>query len=158
MDTLLFVYGTLMTGRSAHEQYAQPAERLGEACLPGLLFNLPGGYPGVVVSPEQVLTDTACGSSVLLNCRHPQQEAVPLVHGELLRLLKPIEQLPRLDRYEDAAADGSGEYRRVLAAVWSGGEWKAAWIYCLTTLPSGRPMVDGRWSDHALSSNSGVER
>jgi phosphoesterase RecJ-like protein len=40
MDTLLFVYGTLMTGRSAHEQYAQPAERLGEACLPGLLFNL----------------------------------------------------------------------------------------------------------------------
>jgi gamma-glutamylcyclotransferase (GGCT)/AIG2-like uncharacterized protein YtfP len=78
MSDYLFVYGTLMqySDRLEALRLRQKADFLGEACTPGLLYQI-GWYPGLVVG------------------NNPLQ----MVYGELYRVNDP-ELFSVLDRYE----------------------------------------------------------
>lgn len=149
---VLFVYGTLMRGESGHELYCVPCEYLGEAWLPGVIYQLPGGYPGLVLSPEQIFADAPGDlQDQIEHCRCVSDGVAvasdtPRVYGELIRLLDPASQIGAIDDYEDVHADRRGEYRRVLVALSFGNTSVMAWTYCLNRVPLGVPIVSGRWS------------
>jgi gamma-glutamylcyclotransferase (GGCT)/AIG2-like uncharacterized protein YtfP len=99
---LLFVYGTLMTGQSAHKMVAPAVERRAPAALPQAdLYHL-GAYPMAAV-----------GDGV--------------VRGEVLWLRPQVaaEFFTRLDEYEGA------EYLRIMRPVLlcDTGDVVSAWVY-----------------------------
>lgn len=105
--SLLFVYGTLLTGT------ANPAlDRLVKRCLvpigaattPGSLYRL-GGYPAAIPDPH-------CAS---------------LIHGVVVRVRHPWLCWPRLDRYEDCGRLYTRE--RVTAFLGPSGARVTCWMY-----------------------------
>ncbi len=121
----LFVYGTLMPGYPPHAQYCQGATVRGPAWVYGRLFQLPEGYPGLVLSDY---TEAAESS---------------FVHGFLLEL--PEECLEGLDDYEEVRPDGTGPYLRCITTVYgpAGGDY--AWTYCLRREPAEGQIPSGIW-------------
>lgn len=97
----VFVYGTLRAGGSNDISRFRPLpERVGEGTLAGTLYDL-GAYPGAVLGGDGVL------------------------QGEVYRITPSVEAA--LDRLEEVAQDGSGEYRKRECAVWVG----AGTVQCL---------------------------
>ena len=114
---LLFVYGTLMAGQSAHNMVAPAVERCTPAELPQADLHHLGAYPMATVGDGAV-------------------------SGELL-WLRPqvaVEFFQRLDEYEGA------EYLRVLRPVLlcETGELVTAWVYLGDAEYAGRfPLIRG---------------
>lgn len=129
----LFVYGTLRRacGHSMH-RLMEHAEFLGDATFQGRLY-LVGTFPGAVKSsfPDD------------------------LVQGEVYRLVKPAELLPRLDAYEDfdPRSPETSLYRREKATLrLESGEFADAWIYLYNRPTENLPrIVSGDFLDAAKS-------
>jgi gamma-glutamylcyclotransferase (GGCT)/AIG2-like uncharacterized protein YtfP len=104
---LLFVYGSLRRGASAHGRLRPVARCLGRATIAGRLYML-GPYPAA----------------------RPARRPGERVHGELYRLTRPA-ALAALDRYEGCApADPqAGQYRRETVPVQWRGRRLQAWVY-----------------------------
>jgi gamma-glutamylcyclotransferase (GGCT)/AIG2-like uncharacterized protein YtfP len=128
----LFVYGTLMTtatgslGRDMRLRLRREARLIGAACLRGRLYDL-GSYPGLVRSDN----------------------ALELVHGEVLELMRPADSLPWLDAYEGVqrGPQAVGEYdRAIVEANLGAGGLVNAWVYLFNRPVVGLPWVrSGRW-------------
>lgn len=106
---LLFVYGSLMTGNTARQNFRPYLEHLGEGRVNGRLYHLPEGYPTLIL----------------------EETAGPVV-GEVLRLSDPARALAELDDYEgaDPKLPRGGLYARVRTMVrLEDGDDVAAWIY-----------------------------
>ena len=111
----LFVYGTLKRGRSNHAWIAS-ALRIEPASVPGVLFELPEGYPAL-----------ASGEGT--------------VHGELCFFedLGPL--LPDLDAFE-----GTQYRRIRCEAMTEDSQRHDAWCYVVREIPSSAwPIPSGRW-------------
>ena len=151
----MFFYGTLKRGGRYHS-YCRGGRMTAEARIRGLLYDLPQGYPAIVVPEETVLavgTDDpladaladALGANGL--ARPDLAEAVtPAVYGELYTFDDPERRLPRLDVLEDfSPSNPSSPYRRVLVPVYpDGSDVTLAWAYAARH-PRGTHLPGGRW-------------
>jgi gamma-glutamylcyclotransferase (GGCT)/AIG2-like uncharacterized protein YtfP len=116
----LFVYGTLRRGDVA-EDVLQGCDWLGEATVAGVLYDIDGRFPALLLYGEA------------------------LVHGELWRC--PAALLPELDIYECVA---DGLFRRVGVQATAGDEDVACWTYAAgpalsRKLVAERRIPSGRW-------------
>lgn len=113
----LFVYGTLMSGRSAAGLTGD--RRRGEGWVNGRLYHLPAGYPGLLPGGDTK------------------------VYGEWVEPL-PLRVMDLLDHYEGV---GSGLFERVALQVCTGRERFDAWAYVMVAAPDrgGRLLPSGRW-------------
>jgi gamma-glutamylcyclotransferase (GGCT)/AIG2-like uncharacterized protein YtfP len=112
----LFTYGTLCArGGAAH--LLDDCERLGPAEVPGILYDVEGRYPALMLYGEAP------------------------VHGELWRC--PVSALGRLDAYEGVAA---GLFRRVAVQVDSTPAWTyVAGPGLARHLTADARLGDGEW-------------
>ncbi len=148
----LFFYGTLMRGQANHDRYCRGALRVQEATLRGELYDLPFGFPALVV-PEEDVRATGSADPIhdaseqqRLNVTGVRRSNGPLVHGELFTFDDPEARLPALDRLEGFDPDGGPSlYRRVLVPVETAQrDHVAAWVYAVEK-PSGVYLAGGRW-------------
>lgn len=129
--SLVFVYGTLLSGECNHQPYLADSERVGgPARLAAQLWDTGHSYPAVVLD--------ANGG-----------DAARYVRGELYRVTR--ETLTRLDELEDYYGPGAiNEYERIEAEVEVEGEAgdarHRAWVYVyVSPPPQGRRIDSGDW-------------
>ena len=147
----MFFYGTLKRGGS-NQAYCRGGRMTAEALVEGLLYDLPQGYPALVVPEASVL---AVGTGDPLNDARTgntldrpglPEPGRPAVHGELYTFDDPEDRLPGLDDLEDfSPGDPSSPYRRLLLPVrLESGGVTAAWAYAARD-PHGTRLPGGRW-------------
>jgi len=147
----MFFYGTLKRGGINHP-YCRGGLMTAEARIEGLLYDLPQGYPAIVVPEETVLavgTDDPLRDAREANALTRAglaEPGTPTVYGELYTFDDPRERLPTLDELEDFSPnDPSSPYRRVLVPVRAdGGGVTPAWAYAARH-PRGTHLPGGRW-------------
>jgi len=147
----MFFYGTLKRGGYNHP-YCRGGLMTAGASIEGLLYDLPEGYPAIVVPEDTVLavgTDDPLRDAHEANALTRSGLAEPgttAVHGELYTFDDPKERLPLLDELEDFfPKDPSSPYRRVLVPVRpDGGGVTLAWAYAARR-PRGTHLPGGRW-------------
>jgi gamma-glutamylcyclotransferase (GGCT)/AIG2-like uncharacterized protein YtfP len=149
----LFFYGTLKRGHANHERFCGGYLRIEEATARGRLYELPYGYPALVVPEEDVrAVGTADPVSDVREQRRlgnrcwPPPEGPP-VFGELCSFADPAERLPALDRLEGFdPGGGQSLYQRVLLPVETReGTLRLAWTYVVMQEPPGTYLPAGRW-------------
>jgi gamma-glutamylcyclotransferase (GGCT)/AIG2-like uncharacterized protein YtfP len=146
----MFFYGTLKRGGYNHP-YCRGGLMTTEARIEGLLYDLPQGYPIIVVPEATVLavgTDDPLADAREANrlTRSGLTEpGTPAVYGELYTFDDPERRLPMLDELEDFSPnDPSSPYRRVLVPVRPDGGVTLAWTYAARH-PRGTHLPGGRW-------------
>jgi gamma-glutamylcyclotransferase (GGCT)/AIG2-like uncharacterized protein YtfP len=147
----LFFYGTLKRGQINHARFCRGFASAEEATVRGRLYDLPFGFPALVVPEEDVRavgTDDPSHDAALQQRLAPQiapRPDGPRVFGELFVFDRFDELLPALDRFEgfDPVAD-SGLYRRVLVPVETPRKTILAWVYAQRK-PAGSYLPNGRW-------------
>ena len=147
----LFFYGTLKRGHRNHDMFCQGYLSVGEARVRGRLYDLPSGYPAMVVPEEDV---RAVGTADPLGDASEQQALNHVkvyrpdgivVYGEIFTFDDPEDRLPALDRLEGFDPDGPSPYRRVLIpAETAGGAGVLVWAY-VTEDSTGTHLPSGRW-------------
>lgn len=121
---LVFVYGSLRRGGSAHARLRSAGRWVGPASIAGRLYDL-GPYPAARPA------------------RHPRER----VRGELYRLTR-LAALAALDAYEgcDPAGSAAPEYRREAVPVECAGRRHRAWVYWYARpLRGARRLPHGVW-------------
>jgi len=156
----LFVYGTLKRGFANHARYCEGIDDVAPARVRGRLYDLPAGYPMLVVPPGDVI---ARGTT------HPEADARTLaewetrwkaprtprcedaqdwgpVTGEVLTISDPAIRLPGIEALEQFEPGGTGMYDRVLVPVLEGA-FRLAWTYVAPEgrLPAGATRRAGTW-------------
>ena len=147
----VFVYGTLKRGGRYHA-LCEGGLMMAEARIEGLLYDLPEGYPALVVPEATVLavgTDDPAADArrtSALDGVAPPEPGTPAVHGELYAFHDPGERLPALDELEEfRPGDPTSPYRRVLVPVLpGGGNVTLAWAYAAPSR-RGTHLPGGRW-------------
>jgi gamma-glutamylcyclotransferase (GGCT)/AIG2-like uncharacterized protein YtfP len=151
----LFVYGTLKRGQSNHERFCQGLISVQEATVRGRLYELPFGFPALVVLEADV---RATGTTnYLADAEAGRYEEVEpsetpsnwdTVRGELLAFDDPEECLPTLDDLEVFRPGAKSFYRRVLipATLLETGTTVPAWTYAVESA-SGLYLPGGYWPD-----------
>ena len=124
-----------------------------EATVQGRLYDLPYGFPALVVPEEDV---QAIGTTNYLADTKKQNNATPItraispgwdaVHGELFSFDDPEERLPALDALEGFRPGEQSFYKRVLvpAELVPTGTTVLAWAYA-TESASGMYLPGGHW-------------
>jgi gamma-glutamylcyclotransferase (GGCT)/AIG2-like uncharacterized protein YtfP len=124
--------------------------KIEEATVRGRLYDLPFGFPGLVVAQESVY---AIGTRDYLADARAQhrltvsEDAPPpggAVYGELLTFDDPEERLPALDGLEGFSPGAPGLYQRVLVPVEVPESRLLAWAYAIPSA-TGAHLPDGRW-------------
>jgi gamma-glutamylcyclotransferase (GGCT)/AIG2-like uncharacterized protein YtfP len=151
----MFFYGTLKRGHANHDLFCRGYLGVEEASVRGRLYDLPLGYPALVVPEDAVrAVGTADAAEDVAEQRRLGRAAVrradgPRAHGELFTFDDPEERLPPLDRLEGFDPDRPSPYRRVLIPVeTTGGAGVLAWAY-VTAGSSGTHLPGGRWPSGA---------
>ncbi|TVR47474.1 MAG: gamma-glutamylcyclotransferase [Puniceicoccaceae bacterium] len=140
MQLPLFVYGTLKYGGARHDLCRGLLDRE-SAVIPGRLFLLPEGYPGLDLPAAAVLgragADHAADRARLAGRGPPARPGLLRpedlwIEGEWM-LLACDSALAAIDEWEDVAPGRSGVYERVLSTVALPRQQAArhAWVYRL---------------------------
>ncbi len=145
----VFVYGTLKRGERNHDRFCSGALRVSDATIRGRLYDLPFGFPALVVPAENIL---AIGTTDYLADAEKQRATVSeakssdpdTVYGELFTFDDALDRLPTLDGLEGFRPGESNLYRRVLIPVHADSGTQLAWAYAMEK-PSGEHLPDGRW-------------
>lgn len=149
----LFVYGTLKHGERNHDRYCRGASFAGAATVRGRLYDLPLGFPALVVPREDVhgvgTEDYLADAKLPLDTAVPPPEVLEgydVVHGELLLFEDAERILPEIDGLEGFRPGGESFYTRVLIPVTSvlEGETILAWAYSVAQV-SGTRLPGGIW-------------
>lgn len=148
----LFVYGTLKCGYSNHDAFCKDALNIEKASVGGDLYDLPFGFPALVVAEDTVLAAGTRDPAYDVATQHtlnrkpvvPLRDESPRVFGELFTLQSPGDRLPKLDHLEGFDPEGQSLYRRVLIPVETGARNILAWTYTIEK-PTGTRLPDGRW-------------
>ncbi len=145
----MFFYGTLKRGRRNHH-YCGGALQVREATVEGTLYDLPEGYPALVVPGQNILdVGTADPLRDAEARRVPGQLPAPegpVVFGELYVFDDPENRLPAIDHLEGfVTGDPASPYRRVLIpARTDDGATVLAWAYVVREA-RGMHLPGGRW-------------
>lgn len=147
----LFFYGTLKRGQANHDRLCRGYASAEDASVRGRLYDLPFGFPALVVPEEDVRAvgtgDASRDASAQRQMapRNDSRPDGPRVYGELFFLDRFEERLAALDRFEGFDPVGEpGLYRRVLVPVETSEATVLAWVYA-TRKPAGVHLPDGRW-------------
>jgi gamma-glutamylcyclotransferase (GGCT)/AIG2-like uncharacterized protein YtfP len=149
---VMFFYGTLKRGERNHERFCGGALRVEEGAVRGEVYDLPFGYPALVVPEESI---HALGTGEYARDAEDQWRLgggpVPLlegprVFGEIFAFDDPESRLPAIDSLEGFdPADASSHYRRVLLPVETNeGSELLAWAYVVEK-SSGIHLPGRRW-------------
>jgi gamma-glutamylcyclotransferase (GGCT)/AIG2-like uncharacterized protein YtfP len=149
---VMFFYGTLKRGERNHARFCDGALRVEEGAVRGEVYDLPFGYPALVVPGESI---HAFGSGDFVRDAEEQWRSgrgpVPLmegprVFGEIFAFDDPESRLPALDRLEGFdPTEASSHYRRVLLPVeMNEGSVLLAWAYVVER-SFGSHLPGGRW-------------
>ena len=149
----LFFYGTLKRGQTNHDRFCGGFASAEEATVRGRLYDLPFGFPALVVPEEDVravgTNDPSHDAAVQRRLAPPDAllPKGPRVFGELFVFHQVDERLPALDRFEgfDPVAD-TGLYRRVLVPIETPRKTLLAWVYAQRK-SAGTHLPNGRWPD-----------
>jgi gamma-glutamylcyclotransferase (GGCT)/AIG2-like uncharacterized protein YtfP len=149
---VMFFYGTLKRGERNHERFCGGALRVEEGTVRGEVYDLPFGYPALVV-PRESIHAYGTGDFArdveeqwrLGRGPAPLMEG-PRVFGEIFAFDDPESRLPALDRLEGFdPSDASSHYRRVLLPIQTTeGSVLLAWAYVVEK-SSGSRLPGGRW-------------
>jgi gamma-glutamylcyclotransferase (GGCT)/AIG2-like uncharacterized protein YtfP len=149
---VMFFYGTLKRGERNHERFCGGALRVEEGTVRGQVYDLPFGYPALVV-PRESIHAYGTGDFArdveeqwrLGRGPAPLMEG-PRVFGEIFAFDDPESRLPALDRLEGFdPSDASSHYRRVLLPIQTTeGSVLLAWAYVVEK-SSGSRLLGGRW-------------
>ena len=122
-----------------------------EATIRGRLYELPYGFPALVVPEEDIL---ATGTTNYLADAEEQQHVVldsrgsstrwDTVYGELMIFDDPEERLAALDALEGYVPGEEGLYERVLVPVEAADESVLAWTYRVMRI-TGVYLSGGGW-------------
>lgn len=147
----LFVYGTLKCGFGNHDRFCRGVLSIEEAAVCGELYDLPFGFPALVVAEDFVWTIGTGDPTQDAATQHRLNEAHtslpadgPRAFGELLAFDDPEERLPGLDHLEGFDPRGSSLYRRVLVPVETNTHTLLAWTYAIEK-PTGTHLPGGHW-------------
>jgi gamma-glutamylcyclotransferase (GGCT)/AIG2-like uncharacterized protein YtfP len=147
----LFFYGTLKRGQANHDRFCRGYLRVEEATVRGRLYDLPFGYPALVVPEEDIravgTADPVYDASIqqTLDPTEMRQSHGLRVFGELFTFDDAEHRLPALDRLEGFDPAGPSPYRRVLIpAGTSECAGVLAWAY-IVEKSSGTHLPGGRW-------------
>lgn len=149
----VFVYGTLKRGQRNHERFCGGFVAAGEASVRGLLYELPFGFPALVVPETDVhavgTTDYLPDTETQHRLEVEPQVTSPgwdAVHGELFTFDDPEERLPALDGLEGFSPGAKSFYERVLipTMLTRTGTTVLAWVYAVEQA-SGIYLPGGRW-------------
>jgi gamma-glutamylcyclotransferase (GGCT)/AIG2-like uncharacterized protein YtfP len=149
---LMFFYGTLKRGRRNYERYCSGALSVDEGAVRGALYDIPLGYPALVVPEESI---HAFGTGDFARDAEEQRRLGrgpvpfvegPRVFGEIFAFDDPESRLPDIDRLEGFdPADVSSQYRRALLTVETNeGSGLLAWAYVVKE-SSGTYLPGGKW-------------
>ena len=106
MRLTLFSYGTLKRRHANHDPFCRGYSHVEEATARGRLYDLPAGYPALVVPKEDI---RAVGTADPIHDASEKQRLGrtgahrpdgALVFGKLFTFDDPEERLPALDRLE----------------------------------------------------------
>ena len=165
VELRLFVYGTLKRGFDNHRRFCQGVLSVEEGWLWGRLYQLPPGYPGLLIPEPDVvaegtadpLRDAAMDEHNLPEIRrerpaeaHAEEGQWSPVWGEILVFGDPARRLPSIDRLEDFRPALPSIYRRVLARVHRNppADPVAAWVYVMAQPdPQARLLSNGHWTE-----------
>ncbi len=148
----IFVYGTLKRGQRNHDRFCRGVLEVEEATLRGRLYDLPFGFPALVV-PEQTVraVGTMYYASDARSSGRPAEQGIEdlagsVVHGELMTFDDPEERLPAIDGLEGYRPGERGFYKRVLVPVSLSGAGAniLAWAYAVEGAP-GVYVPGGHW-------------
>ncbi|QIN80743.1 gamma-glutamylcyclotransferase [Rubrobacter marinus] len=149
----LFVYGTLKRGERNHDRFCAGFASVEEATVRGRIYDLPYGFPALVVPAEDVhavgTADYVADANLPHGARVRERAELPgwdSVHGELMTFGDPTERLPAVDGLERFRPGEEGFYTRVLVPVTpaSSGEPVLAWAYSAAE-GSGVYLPGGTW-------------
>jgi len=152
LPLVMFFYGTLKRGERNHERFCGGALNVEEGAVRGDVYDLPFGYPALVVPGESIY---AFGTGDFARDAEEQWRlgrelvsllAGPRAFGEIFAFDDPELRLPALDRLEGFdPADASSHYLRVLLRVETNeGSVLLAWAYVVEE-SSGSHLPGGRW-------------
>jgi gamma-glutamylcyclotransferase (GGCT)/AIG2-like uncharacterized protein YtfP len=161
----LFVYGTLKRGFGNHRRLCRGLVRAEAAEIRGKLYDLPAGYPALVIPEASIL---ALGTAqpradVALQSQLDSQSLLPSsavnvfggcggwgrVEGEVLTFRDPG-CLRAFDRLENFLPGRRSFYQRVLARVGArrNHEMAPVWLYVMKDPgPKARRLREGRWPE-----------
>ena len=144
----MFVYGTLKSGERNHHLCID-ALGIEPATAQGRLFELPYGFPGIIVDGSKIQatgTTNYLADTRLQSAAHPaaSSRGFDTVHGELLTFGDPETRLPALDALEGYKPGEPSFYERALYPVDGPGGGILAWLYCIPR-PTGEHLPAGRW-------------
>ena len=150
----LFVYGTLKRGHSNHDRFCRGVLDVREATARGRLYDLPFGFPALVVPKEDVRAEGTADYPADARESGPSPGACApkanpgwnVVHGELLTFGDPEDRLPSIDGLEGYRPGEPSLYRRILIPAAPSGAERAvlAWAYAVGSA-SGVHLPGGRW-------------
>lgn len=147
----LFVYGTLKRGFSNHERFCGEAISIEEAMAFGDLYDLPFGFPALVIPGESIqavgTTNYTFDTTEQQRLDIPERSSIPdgaRTYGEILTFDDPENRLPEIDRLEGFDPNGQSLYRRVLVPVEAATRSTLAWAYAIEK-PTGAHLPGGRW-------------
>ena len=164
LEFRMFVYGTLKRGFDNHRRFCHGVLSVEEGWLRGRLYQLPAGYPALVIPQQDVLADgtadplhdAAMAKHIVPETRfersaepHAEAGQWSRIWGEILVFSDPARRLPSIDRLEDFKPSRPSVYRRVLACVHRNPPSSpiAAWVYVMGRPdPKARLLLDGRWT------------
>jgi gamma-glutamylcyclotransferase (GGCT)/AIG2-like uncharacterized protein YtfP len=149
---VMFFYGTLKRGERNHERFCGGALSVEEGAVRGEVYDLPFGYPALVVPEESI---RALGSGDYAGDVEEQRRLGggpvsllegPRVFGEIFAFDDPESRLPAIDGLEGFdPTDAMNHYRRVLLPVETNGDSSLlAWSYVVEA-SSGTRLPKGRW-------------
>lgn len=146
----MFFYGTLKSGQRNHG-YCRGARRVRGASVRGDLYDLPEGYPALVVPEQDILVVGTKNHLLDAGKGHDpewREASAPegaTVFGELYAFDDPAERLPAIDRLEEfVPGDQASPYRRVLIPARTDTGTTLAWAYVARD-PGGTHLPGGSW-------------
>ena len=149
----VFVYGTLKRGQRNHERFCRGSLAAREATVRGRLYDLPFGFPALVVPGEAIRAtgtrDYLADTKLQERTQTEPQEASPdwgAVQGELLTFDDPKKRLSALDSLEGFRPGEESFYERVLVptTLAETGTTLLAWAYAIEVV-SVVYLPGGRW-------------
>ncbi len=149
----VFVYGTLKRGQRNHERFCRGVLAVREASLRGRLYDLPLGFPALVVPKEDVRATGTADYRADVEAQNHARTGTPVtspnrdvIHGELMSFDDPEERLPALDGLEGFRPGEKSFYGRVLvpATLAKTGAIVPAWVYVVEAA-SGVYLPGGCW-------------
>ena len=156
----LFVYGTLKSGQRNHGRFCRGVLLVEPAQVLGRLYQLPVGYPMLVVPVSHVVAKgtadyvhdeqlelSLCRESFLPSQAVPRGGDWERIEGEILTFDDAAIRLPKLDRLEQFVPGGECFYDRVLVRPQPPANG-VVWTYIAAAggLPESARRIGCRWS------------